>query len=215
MEKLNIKNTDRIVTIGVDVQKDFCTGGALAVPGGDEVVPVLNTLFKYTREHNGIVAHTQEQHPPVTPHFDIWPVHCVEDTIGAEFHDDLNVLSGDIIIKKGMGQTDGYSGFEGISDDGQTLEQIITPKRKERVAVLIGGLATEYCDKNTILEALEVAEKVRKNRAGKIAVYAIANAMRAVNINPDDGKKAMIEIQKAGAIIVNSEDIINGRVLDI
>jgi nicotinamidase/pyrazinamidase len=206
---------DRIVTIPVDVTNDFCTGGALPVPDGERVIPPLNRLFAYTRINNGLVVATKETHPLSTPHFDKWPIHGVEGTWGAQFHPDLDDKAIDIVVNKGMGQTDGYSGFEGVSDDGETLESLVTPISRERVAVLIGGLATDYCVLNTALDALKIAEKVRQSRIGHISVYAIYDAMRAVNINPDDGKKALTAMEEAGAIIVDSDDVINGKVLEI
>lgn len=74
---------DRLITINVDVQNDFCPGGALAVPEGDQVIPPLNALNEYTRQHGGLVIATGDQHPTQTPHFDKWPVHCVAGTPGA------------------------------------------------------------------------------------------------------------------------------------
>lgn len=87
------------------------------------------------RQHDGQVVFTRDWHPAKTPHFSNfggqWPVHCVAGTTGASFHDKLNVQPDDIIINKGMGQTDGYSGWEGQSDTGETLETIITPTDEE------------------------------------------------------------------------------------
>jgi nicotinamidase/pyrazinamidase len=214
MEKPNNK-IDRIVTVAVDTTNDFCTGGALPVPEGEQVVPPLNRLFSYTHQHDGLVVATREQHPLSTPHFDKWPVHSVKGTIGAEFHPDLATDNIDVVINKGMGQTDGYSGFEGYSDDDETLESIITPARLERVAVLIGGLATDYCVLNTTLDALKLAEKVKQAQKGKISVYAIVDAMRAVNVNANDGQKALETMEKTGAIIVSSDEIVNDGFLRV
>jgi len=213
MEKLN--RIDRIVTIPVDVTNDFMDGGALPVPNGKEVVFPLNRLLSYTRRNGGIVAATKEDHPISTPHFEKWPVHGVKGTWGAEFYKNLFIEPDDFVIYKGMGQTDGYSGFEGETIDGLTLEELIYPSQRERVAVLIGGLATDYCVLNTTLDALKIAEKARKAKVGKISVYAISDAMRAVNINADDGKNALMEMKNAGANIVYSFDILNGQVLEI
>ena len=218
MEKLS--RVDRMVTIPVDIENDFTSGGALPVPHGEEVILPMNNLVDFTTPERGIVAATQENHKApsqdqVFQHFVLWGEHGVEKTWGAAFHPDLELGDNAVIIRKGMGQTDGYSGFEGISDRGQTLESLITPTHKEHVAVLIGGLATEYCVLNTVLDAMKLAEKVRRSRLGNVTVYAIADAMRAVNINEDDGYKAIQTMKKAGAIFVNSEDVINGRVFEI
>ena len=206
---------NRLVTINVDVQNDFCPEGRLAVNEGDAVIPILNRLNRFTRDHNGIVIATGDQHPAVTPHFDTWPVHCVAGTKGAELHKDLDIQAGDIIIDKGTGQTDGYSGFEGHAQDGQTIESIIRPREQEHVAVVIGGLATDYCVLSTTLDALEIARQVRAERQGKISVFAIRDAMRAVNIQPDDGDEALRRMEQSGATIIHSFDILNNRALGI
>ena len=214
METLQDK-PDKIFTIGVDVQNDFCPGGKLAVNNGDQVITPLNRLFNYTRNNNGFIIATGDQHPAKSPHFDLWPIHCIAGTYGAEIRDDLDVRANDIIINKGMGQTNGYSGFEGLTDKGQTIESIVYPKDRERIAILIGGLATDYCVLNTVMDALNLAERVRKSQTGKIAVYAIEDAMRAVNLKIDDGRNALEAMQKAGAIIINSADIIENNILRI
>lgn len=207
MEKFT---ADRLVTINVDVQNDFCPGGALAVTDGDQVVAPLNELNAFTRENGGMVIATGDQHPETTPHFDIWPVHCVAGTEGAALRDDLEILPEDVIINKGMGQTDGYSGLEGITADGRTIESIITPVGRERVAVLIGGLATDYCVLNTALDALKVDPK-----DGELKVMTIRDAVRAVNIQPEDGEKALATMAEAGAEIVDTEDVLLQRVLEL
>ncbi|HEY8885944.1 MAG TPA: isochorismatase family protein [Candidatus Microsaccharimonas sp.] len=207
MEKFT---ADRIVTINVDVQNDFLPGGSLAVTNGDEVIAPLNSLNEYTRVHKGIVIATGDQHPETTPHFDIWPVHCVAGTEGAALADNLDIKEDDVIINKGMGQTDGYSGLEGIADDGQTIESIITPVGRERVAVLLGGVATDYCDLQTVLDALRVDPK-----EGTIKLFVVEDAIRAVNIQPDDGENAIAQMQAAGAQLVQSIDILTGNAIEL
>ncbi len=107
MNKNTFPSFDRLVTVGVDIQNDFCPGGSLAVPEGDQVIEPMNNVLRYTRESGGQVVLTRDWHPETTPHFDKWPVHCVAETEGAAFHPDLNVKESDIIINKGTGQTDG------------------------------------------------------------------------------------------------------------
>lgn len=201
---------DRIVTVNVDVQNDFMPGGSLAVPNGDEVITTLNELNDYTRLHNGLVVATGDQHPLETPHFgpDAWPVHCVAGTPGAQLDSRLNILSTDIILDKGMEQTDGYSAFEGITRDGRTLEKIVTPAGRERVAILIGGVATEYCVFNTAIDATKV-ESLRGSRQ----IYVIEDAIRG--IDEKDITVAMEKMQQAGVIIINSADVLNGQTLEI
>lgn len=202
---------DRIVTINVDVQNDFCPGGALAVTDGDQVIEPLNRLNEYTREQGGTVVFTGDQHPATTPHFDIWPVHCVAGTEGAALRHDLLAEPGDVIVDKGMGQTDGYSAFEGVTRDGRELAELITPVNRERVAVLMGGLATDYCVKNSALDAVKVDAG-----EGEIKVYVMRDAIRGVNLQPNDSEAAIEEMAKAGVIIVDSvEDITNQTAIEL
>lgn len=209
-ERMKEQTFDRIVAINVDVQNDFIPGGSLAVEEGDEVVTPLNQINEFVRQNDGIVAFTGDQHPEITDHFNIWPVHCVAGTEGAALHADLEVTPEDILINKGMGQTDGYSGFEGVADDGQTLETLITPQGRERVAVLIGGLATDYCVRATALDALKVDAG-----EGSLTVFLMRDAIRAVNINPNDGRDAIDEMEAAGAIVVETVDILTGKALEL
>lgn len=202
---------DRIVTINVDVQNDFCPGGALAVTDGDQVVAPLNELNEFTRHNGGTVVFTGDQHPTATPHFDKWPVHCVAGTEGAALRDDLTIEAGDSIVDKGMGQTDGYSAFEGITRDGRELAELITPINRERVAVLLGGLATDYCVKNSALDAVKV-----EAGDGEIKVYVMRDAIRGVNLQPNDSEAAIQEMAKAGVIILDSvDDIINQTAIEL
>lgn len=210
----NYNHPDRIVTIAVDVQNDFLPGGSLAVPNGDRVITPLNNIIGLTRVFDGTVIATRDWHPADTPHFDKWPVHCVADTEGAAFDEALKIDSDTIILDKGTGQTDGYSGFDGRGPNGETIEQIITPQTtRERVAVFIGGLATDYCVRATVLDATEFARKIAAARQGSIDVYALTNAMRGVDLQPGDSQKALDEMRTAGAELVDTEYILNGGLL--
>jgi nicotinamidase/pyrazinamidase len=179
--------------IVVDVQNDFCPGGSLAVAHGDEVVAPLNKLIGEFLDRDEPVYKTRDWHPPKTKHFQafggVWPVHCVRETHGSEFHQDLSDDPRATIVSKGMDESaDGYSGF-----DGTNLAQLL---REEGVnEVWVGGLATDYCVKHTVLDALREGFEVK----------ALADAMRAVNVNPDDGAKAIDEMREAGAKIVGNE----------
>ncbi|MBI3889197.1 isochorismatase family protein [Candidatus Saccharibacteria bacterium] len=207
------QNADRIVMVDVDVQNDFCPDGALGVTEGDRVIAPINALNEYTRANDGVVIVTGDQHPPTTPHFDAWGVHCVAGTNGAAFHKDLALSSTDVIIEKGTGQTDGFSGFEGVARNGITIEQLVQPRSpRERVAVILGGLATDYCVKATALDAKKQADRVHAARQGVIDVYVVEDAIRAVNLQPEDGANAIAEMKAAGIIITTSTDIINGTV---
>jgi nicotinamidase/pyrazinamidase len=188
-----MSNDNKKALIVVDVQNDFCPGGSLAVANGDEVVVPLNQLIKDFLDRGEPVYKTRDWHPAQTKHFQIyggvWPVHCVQGTHGAEFHRDLSNDPRINVISKGIDESaDGYSGF-----DGTNLAELL---REEGVTeVWVGGLATDYCVKHTVLDALKEGFEVK----------ALADAMRAVNINPDDGAKAIGEMRDAGAEIVGDQ----------
>jgi nicotinamidase/pyrazinamidase len=178
--------------IVVDVQNDFCPGGSLAVASGDEVVGPLNKLIKEFLDRGEPVYKTRDWHPEKTKHFaaygGTWPVHCVQNTRGAEFHPDLLDDPRVTIVSKGFDESaDGYSGF-----DGTRLAETLREEGVEEV--WIGGLATDYCVKETVLGARREGFKVK----------ALADAMRPVNVNPGDGEKAVAEMSAAGAEIVGS-----------
>jgi nicotinamidase/pyrazinamidase len=179
----------RRALIVVDVQNDFCPGGSLAVERGDEVVAPLNRLIREFLERGEPVYKSRDWHPPQTKHFaaygGTWPVHCVRNTRGAEFHKDLLDDPRIQIVSKGMGDEDQYSAFDGTSLAEALHKQGVTE-------VYVGGLATDYCVKNTVLDAL---------RAG-FRVKAIAEAMRAVNLRAGDDARAVEEMRRAGAEII-------------
>ena len=179
----------RRALIVVDVQNDFCPGGSLAVERGDEVVAPLNRLIREFLERGEPVYKSRDWHPPQTKHFaaygGTWPVHCVQNTRGAEFHKDLLDDPRIKIVSKGTGDEDQYSAF-----DGTDLAELL--REGGVTEVYVGGLATDYCVKNTVLDAL---------RAG-FRVKAIAEAMRAVNLRPGDDARAVEEMRRAGAQIV-------------
>lgn len=202
----NIETHDKLVVIGVDIQNDFCPGGSLAVPEGDKIVPVFNRVANWARNQNGVVALTADWHPAETSHFSTWPVHCVANTEGAAFHPDLQVDEADRIYHKGMGATeDAYSGFDAITANGGTLEDLIRPY-KETVAVVIGGLATDYCVKATALDAAEKAKGLRY-----VDVYVVEDAIAGVNIQPEDSQNAITEMKAAGITFVTAAEITGDR----
>lgn len=203
---------DRIVTINVDVQNDFLPGGSLAVTEGDQVITPLNAINEYTRANGGTVVFTGDQHPEETPHFgpEAWPVHCVAGTEGAALAEGLDIHAEDVIVDKGMGQTDGYSAFEGITRDGRTLEEVVQPVGKERVIILLGGLATDFCVLNSALDALKVDAK-----EGDITAFILQDAIRAVNLSPEDGDKAIKQMEAAGAIIIDSIEVLTGKAFEL
>jgi nicotinamidase/pyrazinamidase len=176
----------------VDVQNDFCPGGTLAVEKGDEVVGPLNRLIDEFLERGAPVYKSRDWHPPTTKHFQAyggtWPVHCVQNTRGAEFHPALRDDPRIIVISKGLGDTDCYSAFDETDLAAQLHQQNVEE-------VLVGGLATDYCVKNTVLDALKNGFKVK----------ALKDAMRAVDLQPGDGERAIEEMHAAGAEIVSTD----------
>jgi nicotinamidase/pyrazinamidase len=186
----NQKNKALIV---VDVQNDFCPGGSLSVMNGDKVVEPLNKLMHEFLDRGEPVIKTRDWHPAKTKHFKMyggtWPVHCVEETRGAAFHPDLLDDPRIKIVSKGIDESaDGYSGF-----DGTNLARLLREDGVEEVWV--GGLATDYCVKHTVLDA----------RREGFEVKVLADAMRPVNEDPQDGAEAIEEMREAGAEIVGSE----------
>jgi nicotinamidase/pyrazinamidase len=179
----------RRALIVVDVQNDFCPGGSLAVERGDEVVEPLNRLIREFLSRGEPVFKSRDWHPAQTKHFaaygGTWPVHCVQNTRGAEFHKDLVEDPRIEIVSKGLGDEDQYSAF-----DGTTLAEELRAQGVNEVWV--GGLATDYCVKNTVLDALREGFKVK----------AVGEAMRAVNLHPGDGARAIEEMRRAGAEII-------------
>jgi nicotinamidase/pyrazinamidase len=182
----------------VDVQNDFADPkGSLYVQGGEEVVPIINREIDRARAARVPIVYTKDWHPEETPHFakygGKWPVHGVHDTWGAEFPADLEVAGE--IIHKATGPEDGYSGFSvthlPTSERRETgLEQHLRDRAVERV--VIAGLTTDYCVKETALDA------VRKGFETEV----IAEATRPVNVEPGDGERALREVEQAGVKLV-------------
>jgi nicotinamidase/pyrazinamidase len=181
----------------VDVQNDFADpDGSLYVSGGDEIVGFVNEQIVEAREAGAYVAYTQDWHPPDTPHFmkdgGIWPVHCVQDSWGAQFHQDLK-LQGDV-VQKGTGGEDGYSGFTvrdpTSGDESQTMLGLLL-RNHEVERVVIVGLATDYCVKETAIDAVEKGFDTTVHTKG----------IRAVNLHEGDGDNAIAEMERAGVHI--------------
>jgi nicotinamidase/pyrazinamidase len=178
----------------VDVQNDFCPGGALGVKEGDLVVPVLNRWIRKFREMGFPVVYTQDWHPEDHLSFvengGIWPPHCIQDTVGSEFHPDL-VVEGKICRKGFVAAKEAYSGFDGRFDgpDGPCLDRWLKEQGVSRIYV--GGLATDYCVRATVVDGL-------KNR---YEVVVLEDGVRAVEVNEGDGERAIAEMIDKGAII--------------
>lgn len=180
----------------VDVQNDFADpGGSLYVPGGEEVLAVLNLEIARAVAEGAVVAYTQDWHPETTPHFrkdgGVWPVHCVGGTWGAELHPALEVEG--LSMKKGTGGEDGYSGFNVRDSSGAEhptgLETLLRDHGVTKV--VIGGLATDYCVKETALDAA----------AKGFATFVLREGVRAVDLAPGDGQRALDEMRHAGVAV--------------
>jgi nicotinamidase/pyrazinamidase len=137
--------------IVVDVQRDFCEGGSLAVPGSGVVIPEINKWIRQFYHSSFPIYATKDWHPKLTPHFDAWPAHCVMGTEGAKFHPELDYVYVDKVFFKGMGQEPGYSGFEGKNTKGQDLELVLGSVGVKRLWIV--GIATDYCVKTTAIDA--------------------------------------------------------------
>lgn len=190
MPTMRIEPTDALII--VDVQRDFCPGGALPVPEGDEVVAPLNAAAGRFRT----VVTSQDWHPAdhcsFQPQGGPWPVHCVQGTPGAELHPDLNTDLVTHSVKKGTAaDREAYSAFHGEPGLAALL------RGAGATRVFIGGLATDYCVKETVLGALK----------NGFPAVVLRDAVRAVNIAPDDGETALREMAAAGAEVLTTGDL--------
>lgn len=178
--------------IVVDVQNDFCPGGSLAVPDGDAVVPILNEYMARAVDAGIPIFASRDWHPEHTRHFVTeggpWPPHCVQGTSGAEFHAGLRLPASAVVVSKGMSTDDqGYSALEALLPDGRPLASALHALGVDHVYV--GGLATDYCVRATVLDAINDG----------FATSLLIDAIRAVDVRPDDGERATNEMLTAGA----------------
>jgi nicotinamidase/pyrazinamidase len=185
-EEMSLQTGDALLV--VDVQNDFLPGGSLAVPGGDEVIPVLNHYLVTFEAHGLPIFATRDWHPPDHCSFHAqggpWPIHCVAGTQGAEFAPGLQLpLSTSVISKATSSEQDAYSGFEGTELDSQL-------RRAGVKRLFVGGLATDYCVLNTVKDALALDYQV----------VHLVDATRAVNVHPENGHRALEEMAHLGAL---------------
>ena len=191
-KEIQLSKNDALII--VDVQRDFCPGGALPVPEGDQVVPTLNEYIKLFKEANARIFATRDWHPPnhmsFKPYGGTWPPHCVQQSEGAKDHPDLKLPDDTSIISKALDPSkESYSGF-----DGTTLAEDL--KKSGVARVFVGGLATDYCVKNTVLDAIALG----------FETALLLDATRGINAKPDDVKKAIDEMTAKGAEKVNLEN---------
>lgn len=181
----------------VDIQNDFCPGGALAVEEGDQIVEVVNRLIP----RFPLVISTQDWHPANHISFKEqggpWPPHCIQGTNGAELHPSLNTQTIAHYLRKASSPTkDDYSEFEGLDEQGRSLDQVLKSNEVRRVFVV--GLATDYCVLATVLDGLKLG----------FEVFPVTDAMRAVNVAPEDGANALRQMSAAGAHLVTSDKVL-------
>jgi nicotinamidase/pyrazinamidase len=180
----------------VDVQNDFLPGGALGITGGDAVVPPLNRLLGAWRQRGLPVFLSRDWHPSghcsFAPQGGPWPDHCVAGTFGAEFSRQLQVAPTDVVISKATRlDKDAYSAL-----DGTPLAEALRARGITRL--LIGGLATDYCVRATGIDA----------RAAGLDVVVLADAVCAVNVEPNDGDRALAELERAGCQLATTNDVL-------
>jgi len=189
----------RTALVVVDMQNDFADpAGSLSVAGGEGIVPAVNDAIRTASDAGTLVVATQDWHPESTPHFakdgGIWPVHCVGGTWGAEIHPRVELPAAAPRVRKGANGEDGYSGFTmrdpTTGEETPTeLEGLLRGQDIERVVVC--GLATDYCVKATALDAVRLG----------FGVTLLGPAIAAVNLAPDDGDRALAEMEEAGVTL--------------
>lgn len=181
----------------VDVQNDFADlAGSLTVRGGADIIPGLNEEIRRAQAAGALVVYTQDWHPASTPHFakdgGAWPVHCVAGTWGAAFHPDLAVIGP--AVRKGIAGEDGYSGFsvrDPVTNETRATDLEPLLRRAGVQRVVIGGLATDYCVRATVLDAIDRG----------LTVTVLTDGVAAVDMQPGDGSRALAEMMAAGAIL--------------
>lgn len=184
----------------VDVQNDFCPGGALGVPDGDRVVPVLNRYAERFAARQAAVFASRDWHPSVTSHFKahggVWPPHCVQESAGARLHADLVLPAGAVLVSKGMDPTaDAYSCFQAETEDGMPFAATLGELGISRL--FIGGLATDYCVKATVLDGVQAG----------FEMVVLEDAIAAVDLSAGDGERALADMRAVGAQLVRLADL--------
>ena len=193
---MSITNLDALII--VDVQNDFCPGGSLAVASGDAVARKMTDAARTFAERGAKVFATQDWHPAGHSSFAAqggqWPDHCVQGTRGAEFHPELQLPDSVGVVRKGASpHADAYSGFIDSDLDAQL-------KAKGVNRVYIGGLATDYCVLNTVIDAL----------SNGYETYVLTDAVGAVDLDPGDGDRALHLMEVNGAVLTTTAAALSG-----
>lgn len=184
----------------VDVQNDFCPSGALGVPGGDRIVPVINKYVKFFTKKGFFIFATRDWHPVRTKHFKdfggIWPAHCIQNSKGAEFHPKLFLPKGTIFLHKGMdSEKDSYSAFHAEDDRGMGFLKLLNMLGVQEI--FIAGLATDYCVKFSTRDAIKHGFKVK----------ILIDAIKGVDLKPGDSERAIQDMLKHKAKAVTFKNI--------
>jgi nicotinamidase/pyrazinamidase len=182
----------RIALLVVDIQNDFCPGGALGVPEGDAIIPRVNRTVALFQRRGLPILFTRDWHPKETKHFKefggAWPAHCIQGTKGARFHASLSVPKDALVLSKGMDpEQDSYSAFQAYTDRGRDLESTLQEFGTDELVIC--GLATDYCVRATTLDGLRRGQTVR----------VLKDAIRGVDLKPGDSEMAMKEMRVHGA----------------
>ena len=200
----------------VDIQNDFLPGGALAVPDGDKVIPIINGLVErfdlilatqdwHPANHGSFAANHPNRHPGEVIDLNgieqvLWPIHCVQGSPGADFSAQMRTDRFAKIFRKGTDPgIDSYSSF---FDNARRRSTGLSDYLHERQVneLFICGLATDYCVKFSVLDSTSLG----------IRTYVIADACRGVNLKPDDSATAIAEMRKAGGLMIDSAEILRG-----
>lgn len=189
-----LPDNQSVLLVG-DIQVDFCPGGALGVPGGDQIIPIINRAIAFFHARQFPIIAIRDWHPSnhcsFTAQGGPWPSHCVQGSRGAQFHPDLLLPPGTVVVSKATDpKREAYSAFEGT-----TLEDRLRELAAERL--YITGLATDYCVRQTVLDA---------RRLGYQAVV-LEDAVRGIDATPGDSARAIEEMRAAGALIAKSASI--------
>ena len=184
----------------IDVQNDFCPGGALAVKDGDKIIGPINEVIGLFSKNGWPICASRDWHHPDTEHFKKWPPHCIQSTRGASFHSDLKITGATYVITKGASKKDdGYSPFEGKFYN-LSLDDLL--KIFGVTKLFVCGLATDYCVKAACLDAARPERNYLKK------VYLLTDACKAVNLNPVDEANALEEMRRAGVIFTTTDEVL-------
>lgn len=230
------------ITIVVDEQNDFFPGGSLGVEKADEIIDPTNQLTEWTRENNGHVVLTRDKHNPETTHFAVnggqWEVHCVkyddmdvrpQGPEGAALREDLVIMPEDTIASKGMDNNDdGLSGFKATVEPGtgtfwdivkdlpeqdrtvgNGIDRIVRRNKAlgQRTLIDVAGIATDHCVRATVVDTAQATDREW------VDVVVAEDAIRAVNLEPDAGDKAIAAMIEAGALAMSTQEITKGGVV--